>query len=65
MAERRFSLFEKMFPDLRTDHGGITLGDVIERRNLALAAEVRRASAITPHHAREAEKTPVREREEA
>ncbi len=29
MAERRFSLFEKMFPDLRTDHGGITLGDVI------------------------------------
>ncbi len=27
----------------------ITLGDVIERRNLALAAEVRRTSALTPH----------------
>ncbi len=27
----------------------ITLGDVIERRNLALAAEVRRTSAIAPH----------------
>ncbi len=31
----------------------ITLGDVINRRNLALAAEVRRTSALPMHHAGE------------
>ena len=44
----------------------VTLGDVIERRNLALAAEVRRTAALTPHHAMQGSGgTAVREREKA